>query len=79
MEEGLVSTLEVDPIIHKFKMLRIIMSLIIFIIIKNRDLALRKIMVKYEDSMIIKYFFQIYILYQIFCIKRKTIIILIIE
>ena len=58
MEGGLVSTLEVDPIIHKFKILRLITNLTIIIIIKNRDLALRKVMVKYEGYMIIKYFFR---------------------
>ena len=56
MEVGLVSTSEVDLIIHKFKMLRIIMNLII-IFIKNRDLALRKVMVKCEDFMIINYYY----------------------
>ena len=56
MEGGLASTSEVDPIIHKFKMLRIIMNLVI-IFIKNRDLALRKVMVKCEEFMIINYYY----------------------
>ena len=79
-EAGLVSTLEVDPIIHKFKMLRLIMNLIIItIIIKNRDPVLRKRMVKCENFMIIKYFFQIYnqLLYQIFFFNRRIIILII--